>query len=174
MAEHLSVFMPDGVDRFDRRAASQASLSCLDAVGQLLVTGKLQRRGTLVTEKAVMRCLYDMDCAVANAGSYRACNPIFPMSKRSPCASAAKLAQTVRLQWMKSVDHWKSQADAPKDGWVCLWDVYGQHFGKRVGPTWADAASEIQKSDADNQGPINTGGIYIPQAAIDHRWHFGA
>jgi len=174
MAEHLSAFVPKGVDPHDEQAACQAAFDCVNAVGQLLKTANHQRRGAQVTESAILRCLYDMDCAVAKAGNFRACNPIFSSSRTAPYAEAAKLAREVQSRWMKAVVEWKNRTEAPSDGWSNLWHLYAQHFGNQVGPTWADAAASVEKSDADEKGLINTARIYIPQEALEHQWHFGA
>jgi hypothetical protein len=75
---------------------------------------------------------------------------------------------------MKAIVEWKTHPETPSEGWHSLWDLYERHFENRVGPSWSDATARVEKSDADENGLLNTASIYIPQVALEHHWHFAA
>lgn len=169
-----SPLIPEGIDRDDELAGCQAALDCLNAIGQLLELADYQRRGTPVTEAAILRCLYDMDRAFENSGNFSVCNLTYPASLPAPCAEAPKLAGEVRSEWMKAVVEWKNLPQSPSDGWSSLWDLYARHFGDSVGPTSNDGEFSVERCDADEKGLRYTARFFIPQIAVEHQWHFGA
>ncbi len=174
MADPLAIFRPDGLDPYDRDAAHRAATDLASAACQLLELAALRRSGTTTTEEAVLRCLFNLDCAFQTASNYAACYRTEPQASVRSCVAAFELAKSVRKACVRAVAEWHADPAAPRDGWASLWEVYIQHFGKSPGPMITDGDFRIEAVDADAEGLEVRGGISIPDDYFNRLWHFRA
>ncbi len=173
---HVSPMVPDGIDRFDDPSSRIAAVQCINAVDQLLMVAQLSRSAQVFvfTEKAALRCLYDLDHSFNTAGYYHACASDVELQNRDDRACAFDVARRVRAEVRAALHAYKSDGSASAEGWTTLPESYTQQFGDSPVPTWNDVQSELKEVDSDAQGLLCSARLFIPELAKNPPWHFGA
>jgi hypothetical protein len=175
----MSLFRePGDPDPYDSNAAFLAAVDCLEAIDQAAVIAEHARGGAKFTEKAALRCIFDLDLAYNLAGKFHANHPPPHLpgdeSTNSASAETLLLAKRLRVAVRRAVQTFKASSNAPTNGWTVLWDAYSHFLGRSVGPTYGDSTHRTEGVDADEEGIIYETIIFIPEELKFPPWHFDA
>jgi hypothetical protein len=159
-----SLLIPEDIDPFDYAAARRAGIDCVNAVGEFLQVARIASSRAVVTNEAILHCLYRLDSSFLSASDYH-------VGVADPVARARDLTKRLRKSIRRAIQSFRQSKEAPSEGWISLWEVYRQMFGDSPRLGWADAESRIEKVDCDKEGLLNTASIFIPLEVIEHPWH---